>query len=104
MLAWLYRHLGAVRCQAVKGRLGLAGDSPVFANWVTETLMIPRGDLLENFHAGFGGTWEKEQYIKVVGGLVESEVLVDMRSALQAHSRKKTEDGRWYNKLRNVFR
>jgi hypothetical protein len=88
----------------IKGRLGLTGDSPIFANWVTDTLIIPRGDLLEHFHAGFGGTWEKEQRIKVVEGLVESEMLVDMRSALKAHNRNKTEDGRWYNKLRKVFR
>lgn len=48
------------------------GSDIVFANWVTQVLYIPCGDLLKYIHAGYSSIFEKEKYIYLIDGKLDS--------------------------------
>ena len=40
-----------------------AGESGLFAHWVSGDLKCPRGKVVKSVHAGFGSTWEEELHL-----------------------------------------
>lgn len=62
------------------GRYKLVGDQPVLANWFTGVLRIPKGELLQYVHMGFGSVYEQEIHIKVEHGIVTAQRVIDNRS------------------------
>lgn len=42
----------------------------VFAHWFSGELLIPDGELLETFHAAYGGRWERTWRIMVSRGVI----------------------------------
>ena len=58
------------------GRFRLVGTEPLFADWFSGVLRIPRGKMLQYVHMGFGSVFEEEVHIKVDRGMVaESRVI-----------------------------
>ena len=45
---------------------------PVFADWISTTLRVPQGELLEYVHGGFGSTYERDLFIEVCNGNITS--------------------------------
>ena len=56
----------------LSGRLQLRGCTPVFADWVSEVLRVPMGEVLYELHGGPGAIHEKDLHIKVKNGVVVS--------------------------------
>jgi hypothetical protein len=64
---------------AVRGRYALQGEGPLFADWYSGVLRVPRGEVLHYVHMGFETVYEQELYIKVEQGVVVASRLVDRR-------------------------
>lgn len=62
------------------GRFRLAVPGPVFADWVTGVLRVPRGELLDYVHMGFGSVYEEELHIAVERGEVRGRRIYDNRT------------------------
>jgi len=56
----------------IAGIYQIAGQGPVFADWVSETLSVPRGKMLQYVHMGFGTMYEGLLLIEVKEGVVVS--------------------------------
>lgn len=54
----------------IEGDYRLIGDEPLFADWVSGDLIVPRGRMLEYVHMGFASRYESETVISVFKGLV----------------------------------
>ncbi|MGI9571640.1 MAG: hypothetical protein ACR2PH_18300 [Desulfobulbia bacterium] len=62
----------------------LTGDlrltvGPLFANWFTGVLRVPRGEELHYVHMGFGSIYEEELHIKVDRGVVVKTKVISNR-------------------------
>lgn len=53
---------------------------PLFADWYTGTLRIPKGDMLEYVHMGFQSTTEFEHFIEIQCGRVTRQWEIDNRA------------------------
>lgn len=54
-------------------------ESGYFANWVTDTLRLVSGDVVNYVHMGWGSTWQHEERIAVEKGIVKDRVLSENR-------------------------
>ena len=63
----------------IKGKYKLVGDSPIFADWFSGVIRIPRGELLHYVHMGFGSVFEEELHVKIEKGIVQKKKLIDNR-------------------------
>lgn len=57
----------------------LKGDEPLFADWFTGMLRIPKGEELLYVHMGFGTIFERELHIHIKNGLVIKTQEIDNR-------------------------
>ncbi len=60
----------------LRGRLELVGGEPLFADWFTGVLRIPRGEQILYVHMGFGSVYEQEVDLRMrrsVGTAVRTE-------------------------------
>ena len=48
------------------------GSDIVFASWVSQVLYIPYGDMIKYIHAGYSSIFEKEKYMYLVDGKLDS--------------------------------
>lgn len=62
---------------AVVGKRRLVGDEPLFADWVTGTLRVPNGELIQYVHMGFASVHQAELHIRVEHGIVVGTRTVD---------------------------
>lgn len=76
--AWEVRD-GKFYLVGIEGRIRLEGDEPLFADWFTGVLRVPRGEMLHYVHMGFGSVFEEEVHIKIERGLVTKSRIVDNR-------------------------
>lgn len=76
----------------LKGRYRLTGSEPLFADWFTGVLRIPRGEMILYVHMGYGSVFEEELHVKVEQGIVTATKVIDNRG-------KKHDEGRleWEN-------
>ena len=68
------------------GRFRLRSNEPIFADWFSGMLRIPRGECLQYVHMGFGSIFEEELHIKIEKGVVTSSKVIDNRG-MQADRR-----------------
>jgi len=60
----------------IRGDWRLLGD-PLFADWVTDELIIPRGERLLYVHMGYGSVYAQEERITVEKGIVTQTVIIN---------------------------
>ena len=58
----------------------LEGEGPLFAYWFTGVLRIPKGELLQYVHMGFGSVFEEELHVKIEKGIVTNTKTLDNRN------------------------
>lgn len=63
----------------LSGKLRLRGDEPLLADWFSGTIRVPRGEILEYVHMGFGSVFEEELHVKIEKGKVVASRIVDNR-------------------------
>lgn len=63
----------------LRGRLRLRDGGPLLADWFSGVLRIPRGEMLQYVHMGFGSVFEQEVHIKVENGVVVTARVIDNR-------------------------
>jgi hypothetical protein len=63
----------------LKGKYRLDGDEPLFADWFTGVLRIPRGKCLHYVHMGFASVYEQEVHVQVEKGVVVGTRVIDNR-------------------------
>lgn len=64
----------------LSGKYKLIGDEPIFADWFTGVLRIPKGKLLHYVHMGFGSVYEQEVHLKIEAGMVTASRTTDNRN------------------------
>jgi hypothetical protein len=62
------------------GRLTLREGEPIFAEWFSGVLHVPKGDLLHYVHQGFLSVYEQELRIKIENGVVVDTQIIDNRN------------------------
>lgn len=70
---------GKMYLTAIRGRFKFLGDDPIFADWFSGMLRIPRGELLHYVHMGFGSVYEEEEHIRIMQGNVVETRVIDNR-------------------------
>ncbi|MBN2472894.1 MAG: hypothetical protein JXN59_19385 [Anaerolineae bacterium] len=70
---------GAFYLVGIQGRYRLEGDEPLLADWFSGVLRIPRGEMLQYVHMGFGSVYEEEVHIKIRKGRVVKRRIIDNR-------------------------
>jgi hypothetical protein len=68
----------------LEGRWQLAGDEPLFAEWYSGTLRIPRGKLVSYVHGGFASQYEQDLLVRVEKGRVLSRKVQSNRAPAPA--------------------
>ena len=63
----------------LKRNFKILGEEPIFADWFTGILRIPRGKKIHHVHMGFGSIYEQELHIKIENGVVIKSRVVDNR-------------------------
>ncbi len=61
------------------GRYKVVSGSPIFADWFSGVIRIPRGELLHYVHMGFGSVYEEEVHVKIEKGVVVKTKVIDNR-------------------------
>jgi hypothetical protein len=75
---WELRN-GRFYLREIRGKYELTGDEPLFADWFSGVLRIPRGQLLQYVHMGFASVYEEELHIKIERGMVVKSRVIDNR-------------------------
>lgn len=73
---------GIMYLTALRGRLKLLGLEPIFADWFSGILRIPRGEILHYVHMGFESVYEEEEHIRIVQGIVVETRIIDNRGKI----------------------
>jgi hypothetical protein len=63
----------------VIGRFRLKGKEPLFADWYSGVLAVPRGAQLKYVHMGFESVYEEELRIQITNGVVASNRVINNR-------------------------
>jgi hypothetical protein len=63
----------------LRGQFRLTAGGPLFADWFTGVIRVPRGKLLQYVHMGFGSVYEEEVHVKIERGVVVASRTVDNR-------------------------
>ena len=63
----------------LRGRLRLREGDPILADWFSGVLRVPKGELLQYIHMGFGSVHEQEVHIKIEKGMVVTTRVIDNR-------------------------
>jgi len=63
----------------IEGVYKLIGDEPLLADWFTGVLRVPRGEMLQYVHMGFGSVFEEELHIKIEEGIVTRSRVISNR-------------------------
>jgi hypothetical protein len=69
----------------LEGRYRLDGEEPLFADWFTGVLRVPRGEPLHHVHMGFGTVFEMEIHVKIENGAVTASRTIDNRGKRYDH-------------------
>ncbi len=63
----------------ITGRYKITGETPIFAEWFSGVIRIPKGEQLHYVHMGFGTVYEKEIHVKIEKGVVTKIKEIDNR-------------------------
>ena len=61
---------GRLHLIGLQGQFELIPGQPLFADWFTGVIRIPRGELITYVHMGFGSVYEEELQIQFANGRV----------------------------------
>ena len=61
----------------ITGSYRLESPEPILANWFSGVLRIPRGEILQYVHMGFGSVYEQELHIKIIKGQITTSRLIN---------------------------
>lgn len=64
---------------ALQGKYTLTPGEPIFAEWFTGVLRVPRGEEILHVNMGFGSIFQQEQHIRVENGIALRFRLIDNR-------------------------
>eukprot|EP01034_Spumella_vulgaris_P029981 gene29981-37125_t len=72
----------------------------VFAHWYSGELVIPDGQMIERYHAGYGGTWERSIRIMMSRGVVAGRRVLnstdpEVQNSAEAKARRLFESKSW---------
>jgi hypothetical protein len=81
---------------ALRGVLKLVGDEPLFAEWVSGTLRVPQGEIVEYVHMGFESVYEGNLFFQVERGIVTGSAAAEGNYRQGSISHPDTE---WYKYL-----
>lgn len=70
---------GRLYLKAVAGLYELSGGGPLFAEWVSGWLVVPRGEVLKYVHMGFESVYERELHLRFEAGVLAETREVDNR-------------------------
>src|SRR5688500_6076221 len=70
---------GRLYLKDVRGLFELSAGGPLFADWVSGWLVVPRGEVLEYVHMGFESVYERELHLRVESGVVVETRELDNR-------------------------
>ena len=70
---------GRFYLKEIIGRYHLVDEEPLFADWYTGTLVVPRGEQLQYVHMGFESVYEQEWRIDIRQGMVTGRRVIDNR-------------------------
>lgn len=59
------------------GQFRLREGGPVFAEWFSGVLRVPKGEMLHYVHMGFGSIYAEELHIKIENGVVVATRIID---------------------------
>jgi hypothetical protein len=63
----------------LRGRFRLRDGEPILAEWFTGVLRVPKGEVLQYVHMGFGSVYQQELHIKITNGFVVETRVIDNR-------------------------
>ncbi|MBK8257821.1 MAG: hypothetical protein IPK82_34780 [Polyangiaceae bacterium] len=63
----------------LRGKFRVLPGGPIFADWFSGVLRIPRGERLHYVHMGFGSVYEEELHITIEKGEVVGRKVIDNR-------------------------
>ena len=67
---------------AINEQFCLPDGEPILADWFSGTLRIPKGDILQYVHMGFGSVYEQEEHVKIEKGVVVATRIIDNRGKM----------------------
>ncbi len=53
------------------------GQTSVFASWVTDSIRLPYGKLIEYVHGGYGSTYKNDRFLEFENGILINDYVVD---------------------------
>lgn len=72
---------GRLYLNDVKGSYRMTGGEPIFAEWVSGVLRVPRGKVLSYVHMGFETVTEEDLFFSIEKGVLVKTWTVDNRGA-----------------------
>ena len=63
----------------LRGRIQLRESKPILADWFSGVLRVPKGELRQYVHMGFGSVYEQELRVKIENGVVVMTCTIDNR-------------------------
>ena len=66
----------------IEGKYQLLGSEPLFADWFTGVVAVPRGEVIGYFHGGYGCRHEEVVLITVEQGVIGESRVESCRGAL----------------------
>ena len=64
---------------AIDGLYQLRDGDPILADWFSGVLRVPRGEVIQYVHMGYGSVYEEELHIKIEQGMVVDTRVIDNR-------------------------
>jgi hypothetical protein len=61
------------------GRFQLREGEPILAEWFSGVIRVPKGEILQYVHMGYGSVFEQELHIKIENGVVVATRVIDNR-------------------------
>lgn len=71
---------GKLYFEGSQGKFVFEGPTPILADWVTEEIRIPQGDMIAYLHMGFGSIHEEDLILQIRMGREVSRHVVDNRT------------------------
>ena len=63
----------------IRGRYRLIGEEPLFADWFSGVILIPKGEVLHYVHMGFETVYEQEIQVIIEKGMAVHSQVIDNR-------------------------
>ena len=70
---------GRLYLVGLRGRFRIRGSEPILADWFSGVLRIPKGEIIQYVHMGFGSVHEQEVHVKIEKGVIVTRRVIDNR-------------------------